>query len=255
MTAQFDRYAETYSREVEQAISFGGQTLDFYAARKVEHLLANVRPVLGAPDELTVLDVGCGIGLTDRLLIPRVKAVHGVDVAEDEIVKARQLNASGIYQSYDGTRLPYGDGTFDLVFAMCVMHHVKPDAWPHFLAEMARAVRQGGVVAIYEHNPYNPLTRLAVSRCAFDQDAVLLRNRDTRRLFCGAGLQLLGCPYILFFPWNLRLLRRLEGLLGWLPLGAQYAVFGRKSDHREDTLPARIKPNSAPCGNSVRRQR
>ena len=28
---------------------------------------------------------------------------------------------------------------------------------------------------VFEHNPFHPLTRLAVSRCAFDFDATLLR--------------------------------------------------------------------------------
>jgi SAM-dependent methyltransferase len=228
MTAQFDRYADTYRNEVEQAISFGGQGVDFYTQRKVEHLLERVRPVLGAPEGLTVLDVGCGLGLTDRLLIPRVKAVHGVDIAEGEIERARVNNPAGHYRTYDGTALPYEDRTFDLAFAVCVMHHVKPDGWPRFVAEMARVVRPGGLVAVYEHNPYNPLTRLAVSRCEFDQDAVLLSNRVARRLVRGAGLELLGSYYLLFFPFRARLLQRSESLLAWLPLGAQYAVIGRK---------------------------
>ena len=228
MTAQFDRYAETYRNDVEQAISFGGQNVDFYADRKVHHLLEKVRSVLGLPETLTVLDVGCGVGLTDRLLIPHVKALHGVDVAASEIDKARLNNPSGIYQAYDGTRLPYLDGSFDLAFAICVMHHVNPADWPHFLAEMTRVVRPGGVVAVYEHNPFNPLTRLAVSRCEFDQDAVLLRSRTTRRLFRGAGLELLASRYLLFFPFRARWLQRVESGLWWLPLGAQYAIFGRK---------------------------
>jgi hypothetical protein len=35
--------------------------------------------------------------------------------------------------------------------------------------------------------------------------------------------------YILFFPWKSRILAALENLLGWLPLGAQYYVTGRKA--------------------------
>jgi SAM-dependent methyltransferase len=228
MTAQFDRYAETYSREVEQAISFGCQGVDFYTQRKVEHLLTATRPLLGPPEGLAVLDVGCGVGLTDRLLIPRVRAVHGVDVAECEIEKARLNNPAGHYRAYDGTTLPYEDDSFDLAFAICVMHHVKPEGWPRFVAEMRRVVRPGGVVAVYEHNPYNPLTRLAVSRCEFDADAVLLSNRTTRQLFRAAGLAPLASQYILFVPFRSRLALRAESLIAWLPLGAQYAVFGRK---------------------------
>ena len=39
---------------------------------------------------------------------------------------------------------------------------------------MRRVVRPGGLLCIIEHNPFNPLTRLAVVRCEFDRDAVLL---------------------------------------------------------------------------------
>ena len=45
-----------------------------------------------------------------------------------------------------------------------------------FVADMVRVTRPGGLVCVIEHNPLNPLTRLAVNRCPFDADAVLLRS-------------------------------------------------------------------------------
>ena len=227
MSTPFDQYADTYRGEVDQAIRFGGQGVDFYTRVKADHLLGVSKRWLGDPATLKVLDVGCGVGQAGRCLAGKVGEFHGVDVSAPEVDRARTNDPAGHYAVYDGTTLPYPDGTFDIAFAACVMHHVRPADWPAFVAEMKRVVRPGGAVVIYEHNPFNPLTRLAVSRCAFDHDAVLLSRRRVCRLFRDAGLTVASADYILFFPMAGRWLRAVEGWLGWLPLGAQHAVVGR----------------------------
>ena len=68
---------------------------------------------------------------------------------------------------------------------------------------------------------------LAVDRCEFDVDAVLISNRELTRMFKLAGLQPLERSYIVFFPWRGRLLRAIERQLSWLPFGAQHVVAGR----------------------------
>jgi hypothetical protein len=89
-------------------------------------------------------------------------------------------------------------------------------------------VRPGGVGGLAEHNPFNPLTRLAVHRCEFDEDAVLLTRRTADRLLRDAGLTPLAARYILFFPWENELLDRVEARLRRLPLGAQYVAAARR---------------------------
>jgi hypothetical protein len=102
------------------------------------------------------------------------------------------------------------------------VHHVLPADRPGLAAELARVAAPGGLVVLFEHNPWNPLTRLAVSRCAFDDDAVLLGRGETRSLLAAAGLDPVEARYILFFPWSGELLRSIERRLGRLPLGAQH---------------------------------
>jgi hypothetical protein len=89
---------------------------------------------------------------------------------------------------------------------------------------MARVVRPGGLVVIFEHNPWNPATRVVVGSCEFDRDATLLSAPAVRRLFRGAGLDRPVNRFLFFFPWLGRLWRRLENYLGWLPFGAQYVT-------------------------------
>jgi hypothetical protein len=93
---------------------------------------------------------------------------------------------------------------------------------------MARVTRPGGVVAIFEHNPWNPLTRKAVAGCEFDRDAVLVTRREAERLLRGSGLADVEGSYIVFFPRESPWLQRIEGLLGRVPLGAQHVVSGRR---------------------------
>ncbi|TIP60771.1 MAG: class I SAM-dependent methyltransferase, partial [Mesorhizobium sp.] len=80
------------------------------------------------------------------------------------------------------------------------VHHVPPAFWLDFFREMRRVVRPGGVACIIEHNPYNPLTRLAVLRCPFDQDAVLLNAAKARSLLQETGFSDIRSEHFLLLP-------------------------------------------------------
>jgi SAM-dependent methyltransferase len=229
VSVDFDRYKDIYPAEVQRSIGFIGQDVDFFAELKAQYLLDVARRFLGRPGSLSFLDVGCGVGLTDSHLKGAVDSLHGVDVAAGTLERARERNPWAEYSVYDGSVLPVADGSFDLTFAICVLHHVERTRWPDFARELARATRSGGLVVVIEHNPLNPLTRLAVSRCEFDEDAVLLPAGWTRKLLSTAGLTVDESRYIAFFPWRGSVLRAVERRLGWLPLGAQYAVAGARS--------------------------
>jgi SAM-dependent methyltransferase len=174
------------------------------------------------------LDIGCGIGGTDRYLIDKVRRLHGVDVPDEVVDRARANVPGAVYSSYDGRRLPFADGSFDLAFTINVMHHVPPSQWPLFTREMARVLRPGGLAVVFEHNPYNPLTRHAVRECSFDADAVLLPRRATCNLARAAGLDIVETRYILFTPFRGGLAEWVDKRLGRMPVGAQYYVASRK---------------------------
>ena len=218
----FDRYSTSYEGEVQKSIDFCGQDVLFFTEVKAHLLLDLCRRRLGDPSRLECLDVGCGVGLTDRFLLPEFGGLTGVDLSEESVAKAAESNPGGRYLPYDGTRLPFENHSFDLVFAINVFHHVPPPQRPGVAGEMARVVKRGGLAVIIEHNPFNPLTRKAVRECSFDADAVLLTHRESRQRLRAAGLKAVEGRYILFFPWRGPLWRRLESRLGWLPFGAQH---------------------------------
>jgi SAM-dependent methyltransferase len=228
--AQFDAYKDTYRSEVEKAISFVGGDLPFFTQAKARVLLELADDELGRADAVKALDVGCGPGETDAYLAAKLGELHGTDISEGVLEAARKRNPGVTYTLYDGERLPFADGEFDLVFAICVVHHVPPAHWRDFVTELTRVVRPGGLLAVIEHNPFNPLTRLAVARCEFDDHAVLLRRRETERLQRGAGLRPTASRYITFFPWRSNALAAIERRLGRVPLGAQYVAAARRPE-------------------------
>jgi ubiquinone/menaquinone biosynthesis C-methylase UbiE len=229
MSSNFDEISSDYSDLVEGVVSFSGQEHDFYIRRKATALVDLASRLLGHPETLRVLDVGCGIGLTDAHLVGRFDELHGVDTARAAITRAADRNPTVQYRTYGGERLPYRDREFDLAFTICVMHHVPRAQWPRFVSELGRVVQPQGLVVVLEHNPLNPLTRATVSRCEFDKDADLLRRRKTARLLEASDLEVVEHRYLIFTPIDARLAAWFERRIAWLPLGAQYYVAARRS--------------------------
>jgi len=222
-----ERYPD-YEREVRRSIDFVGVGHDFFTRGKAERLIEiAARLGLGAPGA-RLLDVGCGVGLLHPWLAPARFSITGVDVAADALIEARRRQPTIDYQAYDGERLPFAEASFDLATTICVLHHVPPRRWPHFLAEANRVLKPGGALLAFEHNPWNPLTRLAVSRCEFDRDATLLSAPTLSRLMGETGYVEISREFLFFTPFDNAVARRTEAWLRRAPIGAQYVAIGRK---------------------------
>jgi SAM-dependent methyltransferase len=227
MTQLFDNYRSNYRDVVQSSIDFSGLPHRFFMRAKAEILRELIAQRLGAERPAT-LDVGCGIGSFHPLLSGMVGRLSGIDVSPASIAQARADNNDVDYRYFDGKNFPFEDAGFDLVTVICVLHHIPPTEWAHFVSEVCRVVRPGGLVCVIEHNPLNPLTRLAVSRCEFDRNAVLLSAGRTLELMSKAGVTEIGARHFLLFPWDTQPARRIERALGGWPIGAQYAAFGTR---------------------------
>jgi SAM-dependent methyltransferase len=226
MAALFDKYDKSFGSVVQSSIDFSRLPHSFFTAAKADVLRDLITTRLDGRRDLHMLDVGCGIGELHPLLRGMFGRICGADVSAASIAQARIRNPDVAYQAYASKTLPYDSAAFDLSLAVCVLHHVPPAQWTGFLREMRRVVRPGGLVCLIEHNPLNPLTRLAVMRCEFDRDAVLLHARRTRALMTEAGLRDAKSHYFLLLPSAAQLARRTEQCLRRLPLGAQYVASG-----------------------------
>ncbi|MDX8466007.1 methyltransferase domain-containing protein [Mesorhizobium sp. VK23B] len=228
MSELFDRYKSSYGEVVEGSIRFSGLQHDFFLRAKAELLrrLAVEQRLRQGGAQVRALDVGCGVGSLHPYLEDAFDRLDGCDVSKESLSRASGTNPHVAYRACTPSRLPYEDGTFDLAFASCVVHHVPPASWRDFFRELRRVLRGGGLACIIEHNPYNPLTRMAVLRCPFDKDAVLLSAGKTASLLRQAGFSDIGCQHFLLLPSARPLARRLERAFAGLPLGAQYACSG-----------------------------
>ena len=225
---EFDKYRDVYETEIDKALRFSGKSHDFFTKVKADNLARLFAKHFHGAVGTKVLDVGCGNGTIHPLLLAHNPSFHlsGIDVAGEVIADARRSHPNISYDMYDGRLLPYSDAYFDAAFTICVMHHVPPSAWATFLTEMRRVVRPGGLLAVVEHNPANPLTRRIVNNCPLDKNAVLLRSGQLKAMLSEAGLQNVSVQFILFTPFDNAFFRFLDRALESVPLGAQYMTVG-----------------------------
>jgi SAM-dependent methyltransferase len=224
---EFDQYADDYDLHLEQAISVSGESKEYFARGRVvwlSRLLDRWRTRVE-----TVLDFGCGTGsATPHLLeILKVESLLGLDVSPRSINVARRTYASErasflLFEDYEP------DASLDLAVVNQVFHHIAPEERARSLDFILRSLKPGGLLAFWEQNSWNPATHYVMSRCEFDQDAVMLSPIEARRRLRDAGFEILRTDFLFIFPRQLGWLRFLEPLVCKLPLGTQYMVLCRR---------------------------
>jgi SAM-dependent methyltransferase len=229
MRPEFDALAADYDAALDDPWrSRFADNADFFIDQKCRAMMREVERRNGrdaAPAR--VLDVGCGRGPAVRFLREHW-STFGADVSMKML---REASSALPLVAQEPSRLPFADDVFDVVFAICVYHHLERHELVAHMREMVRVARPGGLVFVFEHNPYNPVTQMVFRRAPIDQGHVMLPPREVRAVFRAGGLTDLTTRYVLFFPQGLaRRAARIEEALGLVPLGGQYFVAGRKPE-------------------------
>jgi len=104
-------------------------------------------------DGWTMLDIGCGGGATLKRLLKRSKnaQVYGIDISEESVAKAIEVNADMIdkqvfVQQGSAATLPYENAKFDLVTAVETVYFWQN--LPYCLKEVCRVLKPRGHFAI-----------------------------------------------------------------------------------------------------------
>jgi SAM-dependent methyltransferase len=220
---QFDQFADRYEQVLDSTVAVSGEDAAYFAAYKALYLRRVLFPLLSGK----AMDFGCGVGLLSRFLKTYFPAVQldGFDVSQDSIGKIDDdLKSQGHFTS----RTADLAHDYGLIVGANVMHHIAPREREAVIQDLAGRLAPRGILAIFEHNPANPVTRAVVERCPFDADAILLSPAETTGYLGRAKLRLMRRDYIVFMPRFLAFLRPLEPWLTWLPMGAQYVVLAEK---------------------------
>lgn len=96
-----------------------------------------------------ILDFGVSWGRIIRFFLKDVDpaTLHGVDISPEFLGAARDTGVPGhLHQIQPLGRLPYPDGAFDLVYAYSVFTHLPEHVQDHWLAEISRTLKPGGLL-------------------------------------------------------------------------------------------------------------
>lgn len=224
----FDGYAADYEAALACGLRLTGEGRQYFAERRVAWLRRRL-DALGVVSGF-VVDFGCGDGATLPILARALEPRRLVGVEPSDGLRVRARDAIG------GKWEVVTPGEFrhqmeaDLIYLNGVMHHIAPSDRPGVVGLLREMLRPGGLLALWDNNPWNPGTRWVMRRIPFDRGAVPIPATGIRSLLRRCGFSVLGVDHFFLFPRALRVFRWLEMPLRGLPLGGQYQVLARRED-------------------------
>ncbi|WP_425244407.1 methyltransferase domain-containing protein [Thermostichus vulcanus] len=129
------------------------------------------------PAGTRVLDVGCGIGGSSRILAQDYGfSVTGITISPQQVKRAQELTPTGLDVQFlveDALAMSFPDGSFDVVWSIEAGPHMPDKAL--FARELLRVLKPGGILVVADWNqrddrqkPLNGWERL-VMRQLLDQ--------------------------------------------------------------------------------------
>jgi MPBQ/MSBQ methyltransferase len=106
------------------------------------------------PTGTTLLDVGCGIGGSSRILAKDYNFdVIGVTISPQQVKRAQELTPPGVdakFQVDDAMALSFPDASFDVVWSVEAGPHMPDKAV--FAKELLRVLKPGGILVVADWN-------------------------------------------------------------------------------------------------------
>ena len=133
----------------------GKNNIDFRKAKvQFVHELVKWSGLDKLPEGSRILDVGCGIGGSSRILAKYYGFnVTGITISPAQVKRARELTPLGLncnFEVMDALNLKYEDGSFDAVWSVEAGAHMNDKV--KFADEMLRTIRPGGYLALADWN-------------------------------------------------------------------------------------------------------
>lgn len=204
----------------------GDYRVHFFAERR-ERVLAALGPAEGR----RVLDVGCASGdLTFALALAGARTI-GVDLTKGMVARAearrrdapptlREAAARAAFLVADAERIPFPDGSFDLVTCIGVLEYVPDDA--KGVRELFRVLKPGGRLVITAPHRHSPALWLELGLFRL---AGLFKKREPQSfhrnytaarlagLLRDAGFTVRSTRFVSYLPYNVAM--RLPNARAW----------------------------------------
>jgi SAM-dependent methyltransferase len=153
-----------------------------------------------------------------------------MDISEESIkvAKEKQGGSDISYAVFDENNNPFGV-SFDLVLVSCVFHHIPKESHAKTLSFLKSCMNPGALLFVFEHNPYNPVTRAVFNKHdkPTDENANMIYPPYLRKRMQQCNFDVMSINFTVFFPKLLAAFMPLEKYMASIPLGVQYYVLAK----------------------------
>ncbi len=116
---------------------------------------------IGNIKDKKILELGCGAGEASVYFAKKGAEVTAVDISKGmlEVVQklAKKNNVSVSTKQSSSDNIDFEDGTFDIVYAANLLHHVDI---LNSLKEVSRVLKKGGILASWDPVAHNPMINI-----------------------------------------------------------------------------------------------
>jgi SAM-dependent methyltransferase len=223
---EFDEFACRYEALFKPWLKIAGAPREHFARARLNWLSYLLREEQVSAKR--VMDFGCGTGMSFSFLADILGAdwIIGLDTSEESLAVARESPLGhAVELTTPDKYFPKQD--LDLVFCNGVFHHIPVTERSAAVNFIYRSLRPGGIFALWENNPRNPIHAFAMKHSKIDENAVPLAAPEACSLVASERFRIIRTDYMFFFPAYFSWLQKLETSLVKLPLGAQYQVLSK----------------------------
>lgn len=139
--------AERYSEDYYAEACGGSEFFARYGTKVLKPVLAHALRRAEIREGMTALDVGCGRGELLAQLKERGAFATGCDYADAAAKIAAQVSGCPVLLC-DAKKLPFADRSFDRIFFLGVIDHLRDWELEACFAEFRRTLKEGGFVLV-----------------------------------------------------------------------------------------------------------
>mgnify|MGYP001568836034 CR=1 FL=1 len=97
-----------------------------------------------------ILEYGCGVGRWINFFQEYGCSWNGVDISREMLTVAKNRNQNAHLKKIGGKGIPYMTKSFDLVYAVTVLHHNTYKQQETIISEMIRVLKDNGLLILFE---------------------------------------------------------------------------------------------------------